>query len=435
MNSSLSKNTASYGGGISANSASTVEMNGSASTISDNTTSNFGGGVNIDNAGTVFTMNDGSIASNPARNGGGVFASAGAEFRMNAGLITQNTALNNGAGVYLQATAQLSVTGGTISLNVAERSGGGIFTEDYYYDSPVDADAYYRNITVTGSGEITEDNRSQRKQPIPHIINGPLGFENSYLNDYQVNYFPNSVRIVYDPNGGGGELYEEQYFKQNPPEIATIRSETELKYTPPSDHPEYVFLYWCENADGEGKRYSTEGTDKITMDSDKVLYAIWGPPTTLSGTIFLDKIKNSTYDKGEELENREVTLYKKVENSSEYVAIETTLTNQDGNYYFTATDQNSYKISVKVLDGEYGKYGFVKKGSTKLSSHVNPDGFSDPITIDIEKERKPVLNAGYLESVVVTGVKHNAENGFFYLISLLLARLVITRIFALRKTE
>ena len=435
MNSSLSKNTASYGGGISANSASTVEMNGSASTISDNTTSNFGGGVNIDNAGTVFTMNDGSIASNPARNGGGVFASAGAEFRMNAGLITQNTALNNGAGVYLQATAQLSVTGGTISLNVAERSGGGIFTEDYYYDSPVDADAYYRNITVTGSGEITEDNRSQRKQPIPHIINGPLGFENSYLNDYQVNYFPNSVRIVYDPNGGGGELYEEQYFKQNPPEIATIRSETELKYTPPSDHPEYVFLYWCENADGEGKRYSTEGTDKITMDSDKVLYAIWGPPTTLSGTIFLDKIKNSTYDKGEELENREVTLYKKVENSSEYVAIETTLTNQDGNYYFTATDQNSYKISVKVLDGEYGKFGFVKKGSTKLSSHVNPGGFSDPITIDIEKERKPVLNAGYLESVVVTGVKHNAENGFFYLISLLLAGLVITRIFALRKTE
>lgn len=266
-------------------------MNGSASTISDNTTSNFGGGVNIDNAGTVFTMNDGSIASNPARNGGGVFASAGAEFRMNAGLITQNTALNNGAGVYLQATAQLSVTGGTISLNVAERSGGGIFTEDYYYDSPVDADAYYRNITVTGSGEITEDNRSQRKQPIPHIINGPLGFENSYLNDYQVNYFPNSVRIVYDPNGGGGELYEEQYFKQNPPEIATIRSETELKYTPPSDHPEYVFLYWCENADGEGKRYSTEERTRLRWIVTKYFMRFGDRQRPFLGQSFLIKSK------------------------------------------------------------------------------------------------------------------------------------------------
>ncbi|MFR3684906.1 MAG: SdrD B-like domain-containing protein [Enterococcus sp.] len=432
--SSVSQNTAPYGGGLSANTASTITMTGATSKISENSTTHFGGGVNIDNADTVFTMEEGTIEKNPARNGGGVFASDQAQFIMSGGKITQNTAINNGAGLYLQSSATLNVTNGTISLNEAGISGGGIFTEDYYYNSPVDADTYYKNITITSPGEVTEDNRSQAKYPVPAIINGPLKFDNKYLNDHQVNYFPDSFKIVYDPNGGGGERYEERYIK-NPPAIVKIRSEEELKYTPPSKNPDFVFLYWCDNPDGQGKRYGLDGMDKITMDSDKYLYAIWGPPTTLSGTIFLDKNKNSTYEADEILENREVTLLKYDESTDDYLLFETTFTNQDGKYYFAVVDKGSYKISVKKLDGEYGRYGFVKKGTTDVSSHVNQDGQSDSITIDIDTELKPILNAGYAEAIVVTGVKMNAMNWLVYITLTILLGVAAKKIISLRKKE
>ncbi|MGL9729767.1 SdrD B-like domain-containing protein [Enterococcus sp. DIV0756] len=432
--SSVSQNTAPYGGGLSANTASTITMTGVTSKISENSTTHFGGGVNIDNADTIFTMEEGTIEKNPARNGGGVFASDQAQFIMSGGKITQNTAINNGAGLYLQDTAILNVTNGTISLNEAGISGGGIFTEDYYYNSPVDADTYYKNITITSPGEVTEDNRSQAKYPVPEVINGPLKFDNNYLNDHQVNYFPDSFKIVYDPNGGGGERYEERYIK-NPPAIVKIRSEEELKYTPPSSNPDFVFLYWCDDPNGQGKRYGLDGMDTITMDSDKYLYAIWGPPTTLSGTIFLDKNRNSTYDADEVLENREVTLLKYDTTADDYLPVETTFTNQEGKYYFAVVDKGSYKILVKKLDGQYGQYGFVKKGTTEISSHVNKNGQSDPITIDIETELKPILNAGYVEAIVVTGVKMTAMNWFVYITLIILLGFSAKKIIELRKND
>jgi predicted outer membrane repeat protein len=428
QNSQINRNTAAYGGGVSANTASTVDMNGTESEISENVAANLGGGVNIDNANTVFTLNEGSLAQNSARNGGGVFASDYAQCLMTGGFITQNSAINNGAGAYLQSSAMILITDGKISKNTAQRSGGGIFTEDYYYQSPVDATNFYKNITVTSPGEVTEDNRSQWKQKLPEVT-GELKFDKTYLNDYQVNYFPDSVKIVYDPNGGGGLPYEERYLDGETAEIATIRSEKDLNFTPPSEN--YVFLYWSESSDGTGTRYSTEGTDSITMDSDKYLYAIWGPPTTLSGTVFLDSNRNSIYDSNEILENRTVTLYKK-ENDG-YEKVESTVTNQDGKYYFAVTDKGTYKISVKVTDGEYGKYGFVKKGTTDFSSHINQDGYSDPLLIDIGNELKPILNAGYVESVVETGIKLNETNWFFYLILLLLVSLVLKRFSLMRK--
>lgn len=428
QNSQINQNTATYGGGVSANTASTVDMNGAESEISKNVAANLGGGVNIDNANTVFTLNEGSLVQNSARNGGGVFASDYAQCLLTGGFITQNAAINNGAGAYLQGSAMILITDGKISKNTAQRSGGGIFTEDYYYQSPVDATNFYKNITVTSPGEVTEDNRSQWKQKLPEVT-GALKFDKTYLNDYQVNYFPDSVKIVYDPNGGGGLPYEERYLDGETAEIATIRSEKELNFTPPSE--DSVFLYWSESSDGTGTRYSTEGTDSITMDSDKYLYAIWGPPTTLSGTIFLDRNRNSIYDSNEILKNRAVTLYKK-ENDG-YEKVESTVTNQDGKYYFAVTDKGTYKISVKVIDGEYGKYGFVKKGTTDFSSHINQDGYSDPLLVDIGNELKPILNAGYVESVVETGIKLNETNWFFYLILLLLVSLVMKRFSLIRK--
>lgn len=429
--SSVSKNTAPFGGGISANTASTVEMLGSNSKISENITTHLGGGVNIDNQGTKFTMNEGSIDHNPARNGGGIFASDYAQFIMTGGLITQNTASNNGAGVYLQATALLNVNQGKISANTAGRSGGGIFTEDYDYNNPVNANLAYKNIIVSDLGEVTEDNRSQGKQPIPEIT-GMLNFNKDYLNDFRVNYSPDSYMLFYHPNGGGGVPDQVPYPKGEVIQAAEILSAEALDYTPPQAG--YVFLYWAQNPEGTGTRYSVNGSEKLRMDSDKHLYAIWGPPTTLSGTVFLDKNRNSTYESDEILENREVTLYKKDKNdSSSYAAVETTKTNQGGNYYFAVADGDTYKISVKVIDGEYGKYGFVKKGISKFSSHVNTDGFSDPLLINIENELNPILNAGYIASVVETGVKLDTTNWIFYLMLLLLISLVTKRVTMTRK--
>ncbi|MBU5582695.1 hypothetical protein KQJ29_22715, partial [Enterococcus sp. S181_ASV_20] len=94
---------------------------------------------------------------------------------------------------------------------------------------------------------------------------------------------------------------------------------------------------------------------------------------------------------------------------------------------------STYKISVKVIDGEYGKYGFVKKGISKFSSHVNTDGFSDPLLINIENELNPILNAGYIASVVETGVKLDTTNWIFYLMLLLLISLVTKRVTMTRK--
>ncbi len=71
--------------------------------------------------------------------------------------------------------------------------------------------------------------------------------------------------------------------------------------------------------------------------------------------------------------------------------------------------------------------------STDFSSHINQDGYSAPLLIDIGNELKPILNVGYVESVVETGIKLNETNWFFYLILLLLVSLVLKRFSLMRK--
>lgn len=433
-NSSFSKNTALYGGGVSANSGSTIEMNGIDSKISENSTTHFGGGVNIDNAGTKFIMNDGSIDHNPARNGGGVFASDHSEFIMNDGVVTNNQASNNGGGIYIQTTATVMVNKGNIVRNDAARSGGGIFTENYFYGNPVDASIHYVNITIDPTdGKVAENTSFVTEDPPEDIVNGSLKFKREDLNNDQINYFPHSLKIIYHPNGGQGMVQEDQRSMKDGFITVGVWSAKQSAFIPAADKPDHVLLYWSEKEDGTGKRYTADGTDTITTNYDRNLYAIWGPPTTLSGTVFLDRDHNGEYDENEVLENREVTLYKKADDSESYTEIDKTHTNQEGKYYFATSDNGTYKISVKVLDGEYGKHGFVSKREGLKSSHVNQDGFSDYLTINIEEEMNPVINAGYIDSVVVTGVKLNPINWFFYLLIVLLTCFTIKRVCEFRK--
>ena len=434
--SSLSQNTALHGGGVSANSESTIEMNGADSKISGNSTSNFGGGVNIDNTGTKFIMNDGSIDHNPARNGVGVFASDHSEFIMNGGVVTNNQASNNGGGIYVQTTARVVVNKGNIIRNDAARSGGGIFTENYFYGNPVDASDHYVNITIDSTdGKVAENTSFVTEDPPEDIINGSLKFKREDLNNDQINYFPHSLKIIYHPNGGQGMVQEDQRSMKDGFITVGVWSAKQSAFIPAADKPDHVLLYWSEKEDGTGKRYTADGTDTITTNYDRNLYAIWGPPTTLSGTVFLDRDHNGEYDENEVLENREVTLYKKADDSESYTEIDKTHTNQEGKYYFATSDKGTYKISVKVLDGEYGKHGFVSKREGFKNSHVNQDGFSDSLTINIKEEMNPVINAGYIDSVVVTGVKLNPTNGFLYLLIALLTGFAIKCVWALRKNN
>lgn len=132
--------------------------------ISGNTSPN--GAVYVINAGAEFTMSGGQISGNTSENNGQVFVSKGkfvmnegsvisggttptsgvyisssipAEFEMNGGTITENSA-TNGGGVYNQGT--FTMTGGTISENTALYNGGGVFNAGTF--------------TMTG-GEMTDN--------------------------------------------------------------------------------------------------------------------------------------------------------------------------------------------------------------------------------------------------------------------------------------
>lgn len=442
----VNENTAAYGGGVSANTGSKVTMSGAASQISKNVTTHFGGGVNIDNVDTIFTMDAGTIGENPATNGGGVFASDNAQFIMEGGTITTNSARNNGAGLYLQANAVLQVASGSIVNNKAAGSGGGIFTEDYYYRSPVDAASYYKNITIN-DGSVVSGNTSVKDQTPPDVVNeNLLKFKKEYLNNDEVNYYPDSYKLVYEPNGGTGMAFEERYLAMDAKDV-TVKSPTDAGgIGAPAAHPDYIFYYWAENDDGSGAHYAGDGTATITMNGDKVLYAIWGPPTAISGVVFLDdQTRNANYDSGEELKDRVVTLYKYDEQKKEYTYYKETTTDGFGRYTFVVESNAKYKVFFKVIDGNVGQHGFVKKGSRKNEndSHANHDGFSDEIPDKISDEISSdatiggsfTVNAGYVPDVVPTGVSFDSSSGLFYLALSVLLVLVLRKLLLIHRFQ
>jgi hypothetical protein len=130
--STISNNSASFGGGVYIDGSGAVTMKGT-STISGNTAtaSSFygivigGGGVGVFLDGT-FTMESGTISGNKATAvgavGGGVLVYE--KFEMKGGTISGNTADNHGGGVYVKALNE-TITNGDQSMEVTS---SGIFT-------------------------------------------------------------------------------------------------------------------------------------------------------------------------------------------------------------------------------------------------------------------------------------------------------------------
>ena len=83
------------------------------------------------------TINDGTISSNTARDGAGVYLKLGSSFGMTKGVISDNTASRRGGGVY-SAGVGFELKDGLITRNTAGDFGGGIFYTNGSYDNTAD---------------------------------------------------------------------------------------------------------------------------------------------------------------------------------------------------------------------------------------------------------------------------------------------------------
>ncbi len=174
-NSTISGNTAGWGGGIygsldssititdSEISGNTVTDNGggifingtlniSNSTVSSNTASNSGGGICVFNG--TLTASDSTISGNTAYgNGGGIFIGDGDSITITGSEISGNTASYDGGGIFIGDGGTLNMTNSTVSGNTASNNGGGIYGWD---NSVLDiTDSFIEsNIAADGGGGI-----------------------------------------------------------------------------------------------------------------------------------------------------------------------------------------------------------------------------------------------------------------------------------------
>ena len=156
----ITKNTADYGGGVLVKTGTTFNMYGGS--ITNNTATN-SGGVFVSGTNSKFTMNGGTIAANQTNsyetgkgNGGGVGVYNGGTFEMNgkATSVSNNTATGDGGGVYVRNGGSFNMYSGTITGNDANGSssnGGGVYVTDSRSKFTM-TDGSITGNTATGNG-------------------------------------------------------------------------------------------------------------------------------------------------------------------------------------------------------------------------------------------------------------------------------------------
>jgi len=155
-NSTVSNNRGGYGGGIEASGGATISISGSI--IANNSATGNGGGIaaNWDK----LTLQNSTVSGNSAQNGGGIFngcvydvgslqpITKYSKLYLKYSQVTANSASLDGGGID-NAGGNLTVTDSTVSGNTAGSSGGGIAHEEYYYFSIVSGGP------VTRAGPVT----------------------------------------------------------------------------------------------------------------------------------------------------------------------------------------------------------------------------------------------------------------------------------------
>jgi CSLREA domain-containing protein len=122
INTAVSSNTATNGGGVCINQSTATFTQTGDSTIACNTAGNGGGGVFVDQGSAA--LSGGQIFSNAAYYGGGVYVFNGSAI-LSGVRILSNTATNRGGGV-LAYYGSATLSGGQIVSNTASQHAGGV---------------------------------------------------------------------------------------------------------------------------------------------------------------------------------------------------------------------------------------------------------------------------------------------------------------------
>ncbi|MCL2150040.1 MAG: InlB B-repeat-containing protein [Dehalococcoidia bacterium] len=248
--------------------------------ITDNASGEGGG---VFSSGTL-TMSGGEVSGNKAASGGGVYIGSHGAFALAGGAILGNTSDFDGGGVY--ALGAFEIVAGLISGNTAGANGGGIAVSS----SP----SYPANLgqVIIRAGAVFSDNQASAlydRAPAEDALyeaqigTGGLGVTwTSPLvqgyNNYDISYVGSTVTLhiykfwgdlktytlTYDANGGSGvpgpqTAYPGMTIAISP--IVPIRTD-------------YFFLGWAPDSAAPAAEYLYG--DAITMDSDKILFAVWG---------------------------------------------------------------------------------------------------------------------------------------------------------------
>ncbi|MBR5965191.1 MAG: leucine-rich repeat protein [Treponema sp.] len=154
---SLHKNAANYGGGIYNKGALSITSGTIGGSTNANSAADSGGGIYSDVDATSFAMSGGTVSYNTItgthtsfqHGGGGLYiASAGS---ITGGTIQNNNATNSyGGGIYCGSSDGLAISGGTISSNSA-KYGGGVYHE---CGLAVSGGTFSGNTAGTGGGAI-----------------------------------------------------------------------------------------------------------------------------------------------------------------------------------------------------------------------------------------------------------------------------------------
>ena len=144
------------GGGVYIEGGNFNMYNGSIS--ANNAPGGRGGGVYAKNS-TRFVISGGSIDSNVAKSGGGIYYEAvpqtATKFTISGGNISGNSA-SSGGGVYLYRAGRntgFTMSGGSITDNTASSIGGGVYMPA----------SYYGKFTVSGTAQITGNTKTTDK--------------------------------------------------------------------------------------------------------------------------------------------------------------------------------------------------------------------------------------------------------------------------------
>lgn len=153
------------GGGVYIEGGNFNMYNGSIS--ANNAPGGRGGGVYAKNS-TRFVISGGSIDSNVAKSGGGIYYEAvpqtATKFTISGGNISGNSASSGGGGVYLYRAGRntgFTMSGGSITDNTASSIGGGVYISENYYGK----------FTVSGAAQITGNNANSKDNNV-YLLSG-----------------------------------------------------------------------------------------------------------------------------------------------------------------------------------------------------------------------------------------------------------------------